>query len=174
LSGSSLEWQSDLDGVLGTGTNVSTVDLSTGTHIITLVATDSNTLSDQDQVTIHVLAGDAPEPTNLDLAPSGIAVVSELDGPAEVISMTVRSSSETPLDWTAAKDASWLSLSASAGTTPSDLQVTVDPAALSTDVYTDTITITAAGAENSPFEIPVSLEILAPTTKFIYLPTLFR
>jgi len=41
LSGSSLVWSSSIDGTLGTGPNLSGV-LSTGTHTITLTATDSD------------------------------------------------------------------------------------------------------------------------------------
>lgn len=41
LSGASLVWTSDLDGVLGTGTSITTSNLSGGTHEIVLTATDS-------------------------------------------------------------------------------------------------------------------------------------
>ena len=41
LSGSSLVWESDLDGVFGIGTNFSTT-LSPGQHVITLIVTDSD------------------------------------------------------------------------------------------------------------------------------------
>jgi len=171
LGGSALQWESDLDDTLGSGTTLSTVDLSTGTHTISLTATDSNAMSDQEQITIHVLAGDVPEPTNLDVSPSSIAVVSGFGDPAEMISMTIRSSSGTPLDWTASEDSSWISLSGSAGTSPSDLQVTIDPDGLLPGVYMDTLTFTSQGADNSPVEVPVTLEVTGST---IYLPLIMK
>lgn len=41
LTGSSLVWESDVDGQIGTGESVSASDLSVGHHIVTLTATDS-------------------------------------------------------------------------------------------------------------------------------------
>jgi chitinase len=57
LTGTSLEWSSSLDGSLGTGEVFSTVDLSTGEHIITLQATDSDSMVTQVQQTITVQTG---------------------------------------------------------------------------------------------------------------------
>lgn len=42
LSGSSLEWSSDVDGSLGTGETVTTSQLSAGPHTVTLTATDGD------------------------------------------------------------------------------------------------------------------------------------
>jgi hypothetical protein len=42
LSGSALEWRSDLDGALGTGTTVTTDGLQPGAHTITLTVTDGD------------------------------------------------------------------------------------------------------------------------------------
>jgi hypothetical protein len=55
LSGSSLEWSSDVDGSLGTGENVSVANLSPGPQTITLTATDSdgNTASDAADIVVE-------------------------------------------------------------------------------------------------------------------------
>ena len=54
LPGSSLEWSSDRDGALGTGSQVSTFNLSAGEHRITLRATDSDGMSSEKEIQIGV------------------------------------------------------------------------------------------------------------------------
>lgn len=42
LTGDALEWESDLDGLLGSGGELTVDTLSSGSHVITLIATDSD------------------------------------------------------------------------------------------------------------------------------------
>jgi trimeric autotransporter adhesin len=58
----------------------------------------------------------------------------------------------------------WLSVNASAGTTPGTISVSVNPAGLSPGNYSGAVTITAPGASGSPITIPVSFTITAPQT----------
>jgi hypothetical protein len=69
LSGASLEWSSDIDGVIGTGTSFSFSGLSAGPHTISLIATDSDGAQGRDQIMITVGGGNAT-PTATILAPS--------------------------------------------------------------------------------------------------------
>jgi hypothetical protein len=55
LSGASLEWVSDLDGPLGTGSPLVTTTLTAGTHRISLVATDSGAKAAVAQVEVEVV-----------------------------------------------------------------------------------------------------------------------
>jgi photosystem II stability/assembly factor-like uncharacterized protein len=64
------------------------------------------------------------------------------------------------LDWTATTDASWLSLSASSGTTPTHIRLSVDSARLSAGVYQATITIASAGGRNGKVSVPVTLWVM--------------
>ena len=54
LVGDSLVWMSDVDGLLGTGTEVEPGAMSTGDHVITLTATDSDGLSSSQSVAISI------------------------------------------------------------------------------------------------------------------------
>lgn len=54
LTGGALEWSSSLDGVFGTGEQVETSVLSEGTHVITLVATDSEGATGEDEIGVTV------------------------------------------------------------------------------------------------------------------------
>ena len=57
LSGGDLVWESNLDGQIGTGESFTRSDLSAGSHIITLTATDSEGATDTDSVGIVVEQG---------------------------------------------------------------------------------------------------------------------
>lgn len=54
LAGSQLAWSSDRDGDLGVGDGVTTDELSPGTHVITLLATDTSDESRSTTRTLHV------------------------------------------------------------------------------------------------------------------------
>ena len=60
LTGESLLWQSDLDGVLGSGGLLTRSDLSTGTHQITLSATDPAGGSGTASVSLSIVENQAP------------------------------------------------------------------------------------------------------------------
>jgi uncharacterized protein (TIGR03437 family) len=57
-----------------------------------------------------------------------------------------------------ASGGNWLAVSGS-GTTPTPITVAVNPAGLNAGTYSGTITVTAAGAGNSPQQIPVTLTV---------------
>ncbi len=63
LSGSALTWQSSLDGTLGTGFSLTTSDLSTGAHTITLVAMDPAGGSGSAQASIDIVDNQPPVAT---------------------------------------------------------------------------------------------------------------
>jgi hypothetical protein len=164
-------WSSDRDGELGNGASLNTAELSTGTHVITLSVTDSHGQAGSATVTIVIAEENASEPQTLDAAPLGIGVVVALGQAAEPQTLTLRTPSGAELSWTAAEDLPWLSLSGGAGETPTDLVVTLDASQLPVDVHYGVITLSAAGATNSPVQVPVSLEV---TGYRLNLPALGR
>jgi hypothetical protein len=56
LSGGSLAWFSNIDGQIGTGTYFTRSDLSVGSHVISLTATDSSGAAGNDIVSIQVVS----------------------------------------------------------------------------------------------------------------------
>lgn len=54
LGGAAISWSSDLDGTIGTGRLLSVADLSVGTHVLTVTATDSSGMTGSDSTTISV------------------------------------------------------------------------------------------------------------------------
>lgn len=59
---STIRWSSDQDGALGTGADLNTDTLSTGTHTITATVTDSGGLGDTATITIHITTAEDNTP----------------------------------------------------------------------------------------------------------------
>lgn len=176
LPGDSIVWTSSLDGELGTGNQLSTVNLSTGLHTITAEATDSSNRTAQDQITIEVVTGDVEEPLLLEAAPDSVSHTA-VEGTTAIASytLTLRSNPGMTLTWSLSEEADWLAVSPASGETPSSVILTIDPSGKAIGDYTATLTATAAAAENSPLEIPVNLTIEpAPAPLRLFLPTVVR
>ena len=78
--------------------------------------------------------------------------------------------SYTHLDVYKRQSMSWLTLSASSGTAPSTVSVSVSVAGLSAGTYTGAIQVTATGASNSPLSIPVTLVVAAQPASLLVAP----
>ncbi|MGH7391481.1 MAG: BACON domain-containing protein [Candidatus Rokuibacteriota bacterium] len=66
------------------------------------------------------------------------------------------------LDWTAAVDQAWLSVSPTGGTAPSTATVTVSVDGLAPGTYDGTVTVTAPGAGGSPRTVVITLKVRSP------------
>ncbi|MDX2181463.1 MAG: putative Ig domain-containing protein, partial [Bryobacteraceae bacterium] len=97
----------------------------------------------------YVIGGPAPNPVNLAIGSTGSG-----------LSYSVSSSG-----------GSWLTASPVNGTTPSAAVVSFNMAGLATGSYNGTITVTSAGAGNSPRNIPVRLVVSAPDPTAPLFPT---
>src|SRR5262249_2171518 len=80
-----------------------------------------------------------------------------------VQTLGLRSTGNQP-NFSISKNAPWLSVSPTSGTTPSSLNVSVNIAGLAAGTYNDNITISAACASNSPVNIPVKLIVSSPSS----------
>jgi hypothetical protein len=66
------------------------------------------------------------------------------------------------LNWTATKLASWLVLTPSNGLAPSDMVVAVNTVGLSAGTYSDSVSVSAPGATNTPQKFAVTLTLAIP------------
>jgi hypothetical protein len=78
--------------------------------------------------------------------------------------VSVTNTGSNTLSFTAASDASWLSVSPTSGTAPQTLQISISLTGLTPNTYTGHITVTgAAGVQNSPATVTVTLTVSAPS-----------
>ncbi len=63
------------------------------------------------------------------------------------------------LNWTASSNQSWLSIAPTSGTAPSSPSVSVNISGLVAGTYNGAITVSAAGATNTPVTVPVTLTV---------------
>ncbi len=165
-AGPAVAWSSDRDGDLGTGTLTVTAGLSTGTHILTLTATDSAANTTIVTRTITVAEGTAVLTAQLDLAPQVIGEQVILGTGVQTTTLSTRlvGDDTTPITWTAQSNAAWVQLQSgsaavgatASGSTPDNLTVLVDPRGLGIGSYNTTISITGGG---QTIDIPVNLNI---------------
>jgi uncharacterized membrane protein len=81
------------------------------------------------------------------------------------------------ISWTLSDDAAWLSENPAGGSStgePDTVTVSVDVPGMSVGDYSANITITAAGAINSPCTVPVSLHISSPAPQISFSPERLR
>src|SRR5208337_911050 len=73
--------------------------------------------------------------------------------------------------FTTSSDSSWLFVTPAGGAAPQSLQVSAIVGTLTAGSYTGHITITAAGAQNSPAIVTVTFGVAAPTPQLPVSPT---
>ena len=148
LTGESLLWQSDLDGVLGTGGLLTRSDLSTGTHRITLSATDPAGGSGTASVSLSIVENRAPV----------VSIVSPADGTQVLagVEVSLSGSANDPEDGAVPAAAlAWGSnLDGSLG---SGAQIST----ASLSVGTHTISLTATDTRGLAGTSSIALEVLA-------------
>ena len=99
-------------------------------------------------------------PPILQVSPASLSFTANLNqGNSSPIVLTISNSGEGTANWTATSSQSWLVLGQTSGTAPSGLNVSVNLTGLTAGTYNATLTISAAGASNSPQVIPVMLTV---------------
>ena len=117
----------------------------------------------------EALNGPVKVPVEFDITVPGLVVTppsisatsAATENKKQQFDLNVSNSAGGPLAWFASADAPWIAVEP-AGFAPSKLTVTLDPRDLSPGPHNGTVTITAPGAANSPFLVPVQLTITTP------------
>jgi hypothetical protein len=170
MVGNQLQWSSNIDGVLGNGSQLSTVSLSEGEHTITFRADDGAGGVATDTVQVIVVS----DPTQLPPLPDAL-----IAGPSPILfdrAMGVVSarlsidnqSGPNPIGWNAVASAPWVQLSATSGATPADITVTFNDAGMAEGIHTATITFTSPAAPGKSATVRVQVTV----THHVYLPIL--
>jgi hypothetical protein len=136
--------------------------LAVGTYTGAVSITSSGASNSPKTVAITLNVTAAPLPT-LSLSPASLNYSYQIGGTAPVAQNVALSSSGSAVSFTTATSATWLSATPASGSAPSTLTVSVNPSGLAAGTYTGNVTISAAGASNSP-KIPVSLTVTAAQT----------
>jgi hypothetical protein len=148
LTGDALLWQSDLDGVLGNGSSITRSDLSTGTHQITLAATDPAGGNGTASISVSIVENQAPT----------VAITSPADGTQVLLGAEVTlvgSAIDTEDGALGGGDVTWVSsLDGQLGT---GTQLTTS----SLSQGTHTITFSAEDSRGLEGSIGIELEVLA-------------
>ncbi len=93
-------------------------------------------------------------------------------GPSAAQPLTIETTG-TVLPWQAQTSAGWILLSATSGSTPATINVSVNPAGLQVGTYTGTIAVSATGALGSPRAVTVRMAVV-PTPGLVVLPRPLR
>jgi len=133
---------------------------------------------------VFVGANDAGATSNADIAFAEIAVSNDppiIGTSPSSLSFSVFQGGGNPPDqtlqitntgggvvsWSATDNVSWLSLNPTGGVAPSSVVVSVNAAGLAVGTYQANITITSAGAANSPRVVPVTFTVSTPVAPTI-------
>ncbi len=100
--------------------------------------------------------------SNLTVSPTALSFAANAGGPNPASRTLTLGTTGSALAVTTSDNASWLTVSPASTTTPATLTAAVNVAGLAAGSYSAVITLTAAGAGNSPVVVPVSLTLSAP------------
>ena len=137
--------------------------LSAGTYTGSVTLTSSGASNSPKTIPITLTVTSATLPT-LTAAPSNLSFAYQTGGATPAAQTVNLTSSGGALSYTIASSATWLTATPASGSTPGSLSVSVNPSGLAAGTYSGTVSVTSAGASNSPLKISATLAITSPTT----------
>jgi hypothetical protein len=145
-----------------------------GTYNGTLTFTPSDPASPSQTVPVTLTVSPAPPPPALSVAPLSLSFSGQAGGanPGPQ-SIQINNTGGGTLSFTASKSQSWLTVSPSSGSAPNTLTASVNIASLQAGSYSDSIQVSAAGAQNSPQTVGVTLTVSSGSPPSSGAPAIF-
>jgi hypothetical protein len=143
--------------------SVAPQSLAAGTYTGSVTLTSSGASNSPKTIPITLTVTSATLPT-LTAAPANLAFTYQTGGATPAAQTVNLTSSSGALSYTIASSAAWLSATPASGSTPGSLSVSVNPSGLATGTYSGTISVTSAGASNSPLKISTTLAVTSAST----------
>ena len=139
--------------------SVNTASLTVATYTATISILSPNASNPEQLVFVSLVVSNK---ATLTASTASLTFTGQSGGTNPAVQSIGLTGSVAALPFSIATSPSWLSVSASSGTTPSTLVVTVNTAGMAQGSYKGSITITSSTATNSPIIIPVTLNVTAP------------
>jgi Viral BACON domain len=124
--------------------------------------------------TVSVILHVTPLPSNLVVTTGPLSFTATQGGSNPTNQNISINTDNDPLSYTITDNQAWLSVAPAAGTTPGNPAVSVNIAGLTAGPYSGTITITSAGAANSPRTITVNLTVDPAPSSLVVSETLLN
>lgn len=113
------------------------------------------------QHTVDIMTAAAPQPSiSLSVNQASFSYTIGSSAPASQM-VTITNAGGGTLAWSASSGSPWLTASPSSGVGPANFTLAINPAGLTAQTYNGAITVSAAGATNSPQTISASLTVSA-------------
>jgi hypothetical protein len=146
---------------LTVGVNLSGV--AAGNYTGTVTVTASGATGSPQTITVSLSVG-APNTPGVAVSPGSLGFSATAGGgnPAAQ-SLSISNSGSGTLQWTATKTQPWLTLSAASGTGAASLSVQAVTGSLAAGTYTDTVTVSAAGANPGNQTVGVTFTVAPPS-----------
>jgi len=138
--------------------NVSPGSLPVGTYQAAISITSSGAANSPQVVPVTLIISDKGM---LASSPSSLTFTTTAGGSNPGV-QSINLTASATAQFTLAKSASWLNVSASSNSTPATLTVSANSSGMPQGVYQGSITISSGTATNSPMTIPVTLSITKP------------
>lgn len=142
--------------------SVNTNGLAANTYngSITVTSTTSGTTGGPFVIPVTLVVSS----NSLTASPASFSFTYTLGGSAPATQTVNIGSTIAGLSFTAVPGASWLGVAPGSGTTPQTLTLSIVTTGLTAQTYNTNLTITSAGAGNSPLTVPVKLTVSAEPT----------
>jgi murein DD-endopeptidase MepM/ murein hydrolase activator NlpD len=145
--------------------SVNTSGLQAGTYEGAITISAPGAANSPQSVPVSLVVTAAPVPS-LSVSPASLAFSAQQGSNPSGQTLTISNTGQGTLTWTASEPIAWLTGSPGSGTLSAGqsatIAFTVNTTGMTPSTYSGTITVTAAGAANSPKTIPVTL-VVTPT-----------